>query len=102
MVERRRTLRQRFRYARILECPACEGRRVQAHTDVHPLLSLTARCPKCSTQELRVRKRLDPYDPVYRNPISLMQRYLGARLMYCVDCRLQFYDLRPRRKIRRG
>jgi hypothetical protein len=51
---------------------------------------------------LRVRRVLDYCDPLYRNPLSLIQRYLGGTLMYCVDCRLQFYDLRPKRPGKRA
>jgi len=71
--------------------------RIQAYTDRHPSLSLIARCPRCATPDLRIRRSLDYCDPLYQNPFSLLQRYLGGSLMYCVDCRLQFYDLRPHR-----
>jgi len=101
MVQKRLTLCERLQYARIEECPQCECQRIQAYADRYPVFSFSARCPKCGTPDLRVRRTLDHIDPLYRNPISLIQKYLGAAVLYCVDCRLQFYDLRPRRGRRR-
>lgn len=98
MVRKRRTLFERLRYSEIYECPRCECVQLQARFSRHPAFSLIACCPRCGTRKLRVRRELDPYDPLYRNPISLIQRYLGGAVMYCVDCRLQFYDLRPYRR----
>ena len=101
LVRKHRTVLERLQYACINECAECETRLVATHSSRHPAFSLVARCPQCGTKELRLRKSLDFYDPLYRNPISLVQQYLGGSVMYCVDCRLQFYDLRPRRNIRK-
>jgi ssDNA-binding Zn-finger/Zn-ribbon topoisomerase 1 len=102
MVRKRRTLLERLRYAEIDECLRCECLQLQSRADQHPALSIVARCPRCGTPDLRMRRSLDDCDPLYRNPFSLIQRYLRGTLMYCVDCRLQFYDLRPYRKRRRA
>jgi ribosomal protein L32 len=98
LVRKHRTFLERLRYASVNECPECQTRLVQTHAARFPALSLIARCPQCGTTELRLRKCLDYYDPLYHNPISLVQKYLGGAVLYCVDCRLQFYDLRPRRR----
>jgi hypothetical protein len=42
----------------------------------------------------RLRRR-DRIDPLYLNPISLVQALFGAHIWWCPFCRLQFYDLRP-------
>jgi hypothetical protein len=36
---------------------------------------------------------------LYLNPLSLVQKFFGAPLHYCAFCRIQFYDLRPRRAV---
>jgi len=39
---------------------------------------------------------IDHIDPMYKNPLSYLQKYLGGNLHWCPFCRLQFYDLRNR------
>lgn len=102
MVRRSRSFLEWLRFAEIDECPRCECLRLQTHADRHPAFSVIARCPGCGNPNLRVRRFFDGDVPLYRNPVSLIQKYLGGALMYCVDCRLQFYDLRPLRRRKRA
>jgi hypothetical protein len=41
--------------------------------------------------------RRDHIDDMSYRPSSIIQRLLGGQLYHCIGCRLQFYDLRPRR-----
>jgi hypothetical protein len=59
-------------------------------------------CPKCGTPQLeRLRKR-DRIDPLYLNPVSLVQALIGAHIFWCPFCRLQFYDIRPAWPVKRA
>lgn len=60
-------------------------------------LSKTARCPRCGQSDLQKFSRPDPIEGMAQNPFRLVQRLLGAPLLYCAICRLQFYDLRKRK-----
>jgi len=45
---------------------------------------------------LKKLRGLDRIDPIYKNPLSYLQRFLGGSLHWCPLCRLQFYDRRKR------
>ena len=47
---------------------------------------------------LRVQRKRDYVEGYELNLLRMIQKLLGAPLCYCWDCRLQFYDLRPRLK----
>ena len=102
MVPRSRSIFEWLRFAEIDECPRCGCIRLQTHADRHPAFSVIARCPRCGTPDLRVRRFRAEHDPLYRNPVSLILGHLGGALMHCVDCPLQFYDLRPMRRRKRA
>lgn len=63
---------------------------------MYPQLSRTARCPHCGTADLRVLAKRDAIEKMYRGPLSTLWRWLGAPLLYCRFCRLQFHDFRER------
>lgn len=96
MKRRKRSLAERFRYAAILRCSECQFEAALPLTLLYPQLSRIARCPRCSSTELRLLARRDPIERMYRGPLSMLWRWLGAPLLYCPFCRLQFYDFRPR------
>lgn len=75
------------------QCPECGAREMIPRT----FFSRFARCPSCLTSELRVRKNLDKIDRILRNPWRSIQKLMGAPLLHCHACRLQFYDMRPLR-----
>jgi hypothetical protein len=56
-----------------------------------------ASCPRCRGFDLTRLSKPDRVDSFDRNPVRLAQRMFGARLYHCWLCRVQFYDLRPRR-----
>jgi transcription elongation factor Elf1 len=93
---RKRTWAERLFLAAVFRCPACGRESSVSRTRVLPLLSLTARCPKCGSAHLDRLRHPDPIDPLYGNPLSRVQQWLGAPLLYCSPCRLQFFDYRPR------
>jgi hypothetical protein len=87
---------EKFRFSAVYCCKDC--------TLVMPVsrwsgwISKFARCPRCGQFELQKLSRQDPIEGMVRGPFRLLQRLLGAPLLYCGFCRLQFYDLRTRRK----
>lgn len=92
---RHRSFAERLRYAAIYECEKCHCQDLESQLEHFPMLSPAARCPECGNTALRVQPGLDPVDRLFRNPLSLLQKFLGAPLLYCSPCRLQFYDWRP-------
>jgi hypothetical protein len=59
------------------------------------MLSRIARCPECGNSALGVQPCRDPIERLFRHPLSYLQKFLAAPLLYCPFCRLQFYDSRP-------
>jgi predicted RNA-binding Zn-ribbon protein involved in translation (DUF1610 family) len=96
LVRRRRTLAEKFRHAAIYRCPGCRFEAAVPITLVYPQFSRVARCPHCGTTDLRVLAKRDPIEKTYRGPLSTLWGWLGAPLLYCRFCRLQFYDFRER------
>lgn len=96
LVRRKRSFLERFRHAAIYRCPVCRFEAAAPLTLLYPQLSRFARCPRCGTPELRVLPRRDPIEKTYRGPLSTLWGWLGAPLLYCRACRLQFYDFRQR------
>ena len=89
-----RSFTERFLYMGIFECSQCkEMKRVARRYTYY--LSKEVRCPLCGTTRLRMLLARDRIDRMHRNPLNLLQRYLGGRLYHCRYCRLQFYDRRP-------
>jgi hypothetical protein len=91
---------ERVAYSVVYQCPTCQRK---TKIPKYPALYFSLRrcCPKCGTPQLeRLRKR-DKIDPLYLNPVSLVQVLLGASLWWCPFCRLQFYDIRPGWPVRR-
>ncbi len=60
--------------------------------------SLHVCCPRCGRTDLRKRRERDYVDPMMYNPLRYGQRLLGAALWHCEYCRIQFYDVRSRKK----
>lgn len=84
---------QKFVYSSVYRCRQCQktfGRRRGASLKVHA----HAVCPNCGTERLKVLRRRDHIEKVYKGPFSILQGILGARLYHCVYCRLQFHDFR--------
>jgi hypothetical protein len=86
----------------VFQCLQCRRKtKIPKHPALY-LLSLHRNCPKCGTPQLeRLRKR-DKIDPLYLNPLSLVQGLFGARIYWCPFCRLQFYDIRPGWPVKRA
>lgn len=96
LIRRKRTLLEKIRYAAVYRCPGCRFEAAAPLSLAYPQLSRIARCPHCGTTELRVLARRDRIEKTYRGPLSRLWRLLGAPLLYCRFCRLQFYDFRER------
>jgi DNA-directed RNA polymerase subunit RPC12/RpoP len=95
-----RRLLERFGYSKAYRCKNCDAR-VRVAIASHTKNLKFAACPRCHTYELTAPKRVDKIDRLLRGPKSLLQRVLGGTLYHCWYCRLQFYDLRPRKKSER-
>lgn len=87
-----RTSQERLLFRAAFRCRSCDERILMRRR--LPLPSRHAACPRCAGRELEILKKRDRIDKMNRNPLRLIQRFLGARLYYCWACRLQFYDLR--------
>lgn len=96
MVRRKRVWSERFRHAAIYRCPSCRFEAAAPLGVAYPQLSTVARCPRCGGPDLRVLAKRDPIEKLYRGPLSTLWRLLGAPLLYCRPCRLQFFDFRRR------
>jgi DNA-directed RNA polymerase subunit RPC12/RpoP len=96
----RRKLFERFGYAKAYRCKNCDSR-VRVGVASHSKKLKFAACPKCHTYELTAPRRVDKIDKMIKGPRSFLQRIMGGTLYHCWYCRLQFYDLRPRKKSER-
>jgi DNA-directed RNA polymerase subunit RPC12/RpoP len=89
-------LLEKFYLAAIFMCRDCGREHTVNFLGIWPHLSLVARCPRCGTRRLRQLKKIDHIETMYKNPLSRLQKFIGAPLLYCFRCRLQFYDYRRR------
>jgi len=99
---RHRSFTERLRYAAVYECELCRSRDLESYAEHFPYLSTVARCPECGDKALRVQRGVDPVERLSRHPLSLLQKFFKAPLLYCPHCRLQFYDRRPLLTPKRG
>src|SRR5881628_847358 len=95
LVRVRRTFREKFVYHVVLRCRKC-GRREARDQWYLFLFGTKSRGPRCGSFRVEKLRGIDHVDPMYKNPLSYMQKYFGANLHWCPFCRLQFYDLRKR------
>jgi hypothetical protein len=95
LVRVRRKFLEKFIYYAILECRKCGAR--EKHDEWYLFLfGRTSRCPRCGTVRVEKLLGIDRIDPMYKNPLSYVQKWFGASIHWCPACRLQFYDLRKR------
>jgi hypothetical protein len=95
----RRRIWERFFCAATYECRACHARQRYLRRLFDPP-TVACRCPQCGTFDLLVLKRRDHIERYRPGLFRSLQRLLGARLYYCVFCRLQFHDIRKRSTVR--
>ena len=58
--------------------------------------SLYSRCPSCGGEDsLQRLKKRDRIDSRSKSPLAWIQHLLGAPVVRCFPCRLQYYDWRP-------
>jgi hypothetical protein len=95
LIRVRRTLRQKFIYHAVLKCKKC-GRRESRDQWFLFLFGRKSRCPRCGSFRVEKLRGRDHIDPMYKNPISYLQKFFGASVHWCPFCRLQFYDLRKK------
>ena len=91
----RRSFFERFKYFSMYTCRKCGAKEQQDQWFLF-LFSKCSRCPRCGTYGVLRLRSMDKIDPMYKNPISRVQKYFGAPIHWCPFCRLQFYDLRKR------
>src|SRR5437870_13169023 len=95
LVRVRRTIREKFVYHAVLKCKQC-GRREARDQWFLFLFGKKSRCPRCGSFRVEKLRGIDRIDPMYKNPLSYIQKYFGGHLHWCPFCRLQFYDLRKK------
>ena len=95
LIRVRRSIRERFVFHAVRKCKNCGRRETQDQWFLF-LFSGTSRCPRCGSFRVEKLRGVDHIDPMYKNPLSYWQKYLGGNLHWCPFCRLQFYDLRRR------
>jgi hypothetical protein len=93
LVRVRRTFFQKFAYHAIMMCPKCGQREARDQWFLF-LFGKTSRCPRCGSFRVEKLRGVDHIDPMYKNPLSYLQKWLGGTLRWCPYCRLQFYDVR--------
>jgi hypothetical protein len=89
---------QKLVYRSIYECDACHEQQVHRRNTVRTYFATGCRCPRCWSEDLKVFKKRDHIEGFQKSFLRRIQGWLGAPLYYCSRCRLQFYDVRPRRK----
>lgn len=95
LVRVRRNWRQKFVYHAVLKCRKCNARETLDQWYLF-LFGRISRCPRCGSFRVEKLRGVDHIDPMYRNPISYLQKWFGANIHWCPFCRLQFYDVRRR------
>jgi hypothetical protein len=95
MIRVRRTFGEKFAYHAILKCKKCNRREAQDQWYLF-LFGSKSRCPRCGTFRVEKLRGVDHIDRMYKNPLSYIQKYFGAKIHWCPYCRLQFYDLRKK------
>ena len=95
LIRVRRTLPQKLIYHAVLRCKKC-GRRETRDQWYLFLFGRKSRCPRCGSFRVEKLRGVDHIDPMYKNPLSYLQKFFGAGLHWCPFCRLQFYDLRKK------
>ena len=96
----RRSKRRFLDRLRYLEAYRCTGCGARYHVTLSSRLALAryAKCPKCRYQVITPMKRIDKIDKMRGGIFNMIHRVFGGKLYHCWFCRLQFYDLRPRKK----
>ncbi len=82
-------------YVEVYQCVDC-GHWSKVPGKLSAFFSFAASCPSCGNPHLATLRKRDHIDLMYHNPLSWCQRLLGAPLLHCAYCRLQFYDYRKR------
>jgi len=95
LVRVRRSFLQKFAYHAVFLCKNC-GRNESLDQWFLFLFGRVSRCPRCGSFKVEKLRGVDHIDPMYKNPLSYMQKWLGGHIHWCPFCRLQFYDLRKK------
>jgi DNA-directed RNA polymerase subunit RPC12/RpoP len=89
---------ERIRYAEAYRCKDC-GLRLKISVRSRVADARYTKCPKCRCHDLSILKKVDKIDTMRKSIWSYLNRFLGGKLYHCWFCRLQFYDLRPRKHL---
>ncbi len=101
---KRRTRKERWKYAAVFECSDCQHLVSISHVKNliaffnfvdEPLITFHARCPNCGNTQLSIQATRDYVEGYDNGVLRKLQKLLRAPLCYCWNCRLQFHDLRP-------
>ena len=95
MLRVRRSFGEKFFYHAVLRCRSCGIRETRDQWYLF-LFGRKSRCPRCGSFRVEKLRGIDKVDPMYKNPLSYMQKWLRGELHWCPFCRLQFYDIRKK------
>ena len=105
MARKPRNFFQKLLYRAWFSCPACGTRviwyapRREAVVNLcRFMFSRHSICPACGGDRPKRLERRDLIDPVSKNPLARIQVLLGAPILRCSPCRLQYYDWRTLKK----
>jgi len=94
----RRNPLQKLAYREIFRCANCgyRSRLLYPIVRVHLIFCFSrhTHCIQCGSSRVKRVPRLDRVDGISMHPLSLMFRLLGAPIVHCPACRLQYYDWR--------
>jgi hypothetical protein len=101
LMRRHRTSLQKLIYSDVFRCPDCDTPvvRFRSFLGVHPhfLFSRYTHCIQCGTPSVYKTAKRDRIDSLTKNPFGRIQQLLGAPVIKCLACRLQYYDWRAPR-----
>ena len=90
----RRTLLEKLLNSDIYACSGCRRRVGLRRPSLIFLFSKHTRCIRCGSFNVARLMKPDTVDEFTRNPLGLVQRWVGAPVRRCSPCRVQFYDWR--------
>jgi uncharacterized paraquat-inducible protein A len=91
---------ERLIFAQAFRCSSCNARQRRTYFDAS--FDEFANCPRCGNSAPDRRSRRDKVDSMLHSPIRMIHWALGGTLYHCVFCRLQFYDVRGLKPLRKA
>src|SRR2546421_5242514 len=81
LVRAPRSFLDKFTYHAVLKCKKC-GRRETRDQWFLFLFGRTSRCPRCGSFRVEKLRGVDHIDPMYKNPLSYLQKWIGGEILW--------------------